>query len=150
MKKLLDKIGNFLRDLFSDVVELVEKKAPLAVMAVQRIKEAIESNGNTIEWLLSKTETEKDDEIYALIKGHLPAVSKELAVIEGLVPEGASDEEALKAYLGYIESKAKAARAKEYIVLASTILQAIITKKMPLEILIIATQKAYHLIFGKK
>lgn len=150
MKKLLDKIGNFLRDLFSDIIDLIENKAPLAVQAVQKIKEGIESNGNTIEWILNKTETEKDNEIYALIKNHLPIVSKELAIIEGLVEEGASDSEAMAAYLGYIESKAKAARAKEYIILASTLLQAVITKKMPLEVLIIATQKAYHLIFKNK
>lgn len=150
MKKLLDKIGNFLRDLFSDVVELVEEKAPLAVKAVQKVKEAIESNGNTIEWILNKTETEKDNEVFALIKGHLPAVSKELAVIEGLVGPEATTAHAMEVYLNYVESKAKAARAKEYIMLASVLLQAIITRKMPLEVLIIATQKAYHLIFGKK
>lgn len=149
-KKLFNQIGDFLRNLFSDIVDIVETKAPKAVQAVQKIKEGIESNGSTIEWIISKTKTEKDDEIYALIKNHLPTVSKELATIEGLVEEGASDEEAMEAYLGYIESKAKAARAKEYIILASTILQAIITRRMPLEILIIATQKAYHLIFKNK
>lgn len=150
MKKLLDQIGNFLRNLFSDFVEVIEAKAPLVVQAVQKIKEAIESNDDTIEWILNKTSTEKDNEVYALIKGYLPSVSKELAIIEGLITEGASDEEAMKAYLGYIESKAKAARAKEYIILASTLLQAVITKKAPLELLIIATQKAYHLIFKNK
>jgi hypothetical protein len=150
MKKLLDKVGNFLRGLFSDVVDLIEDKAPLAVKAVQKVKEGIEANEDTIKWITEKTKTQKDDEVFALIKGHLPAVSKELAVIEGLVDADATPEKAMEVYLKYVESKAKGARAKEYIMLASTLLQAIITKKMPLEILVVASQKAFHLLFGKK
>lgn len=150
MKNLLNKIAEFLRNLLGDIVDVIEKKAPLAVQAVQKIKEGIESNEDTIEFILNKTKTEKDNEVYALIKNHLPTVSKELAIIEGLVPEDADDETAMKIYLEYIEGKAKNARVKEYIILASTILQAIITRKMPIEILVIATQKAYHLIFKNK
>jgi hypothetical protein len=149
MKNLLKKIGNFLRNLIEDVVDVVEAKAPKAVQVVQKVKEAIEEHGGNIEWVLEKTATEQDDEAFVIIKEKLPIVAKELATIEGLVGNEASTEEALAAYMEYIASKTKAARAKEFVILAAMILQAIITKKLPLEILIIATQKAYHLVFGK-
>jgi hypothetical protein len=147
--RFFGKISNVIRDFLGDLVDIIEAKAPIAVKAVQKIKEGIESNEDTIQWIINKTETEVDDEAFALIKQHLPTVAKELATVEGLVGEGASTEEATAAYLKYIEDKAKAARAKEFIILAAALLQALITKKMPLELLILATQKAYHLIFKK-
>jgi len=150
MKNLLKKIGNFLRNLIGDVVDIVETKAPKAVQIVQKIKEAIELHQGSIEWILEKTATEQDDEAFIIIKEKLPVVAKELAAIEGLVGEEASTEEALAIYFEYIASKTKKARAKEYILLSAILLQALITKKLPLEILIVATQKAYHLLFGKK
>lgn len=150
MKNLLKRIGDFLRNLIEDVVDIVEAKAPKAVQIVQKVKEAIEEHDGNIEWILEKTATEQDDEAFIIVKEKLPVVAKELAAIEGLVAEGATTEEALAAYLEYIASKTKKARAKEYILLSAMLLQALITKKLPLEILIVATQKAYHLIFGKK
>lgn len=150
MKNLLKKIGDFLRNLIEDVVDIVEKKAPVAVQVVQKVKVAIEEHGGSIEWILEKTATEQDNEAFIIVKEKLPLVAKELAVIEGLIDEGATTEEAIVAYLDYVSSKTKKARAKEYVILAAMLLQALITKKLPLEILIVATQKAFHLIFGKK
>lgn len=150
MKNLLKRIGDFLRNLIEDVVEVVEAKAPKAVQVVQKVKEAIEEHNGNIEWILEKTATEQDDEAFIIVKEKLPIVAKELAAIEGLVDENATTEEAIAAYMEYIASKTKKARAKEYILLSATLLQALITKKLPLEVLIISTQKAYHLIFGKK
>lgn len=147
--RFFGRISNVIRDFLGDLVGIVEDKASVAVIAVEKIKEGIESNEETIEWILNKTKTEIDNEAFLLIKQHLPTVAKELALIEGLVGEDASVEEAMEAYLKYIESKVKAARAKEYIILASALLQAIINRKLPLELLILATQKAYHLIFKR-
>jgi len=148
-KNLISKVGNFLRNLLDDVVDIVETKAPKAVQIVQKIKEAIEKHNSDIEWVLEKTATEQDDEAFIIIKEKLPMIAKELAIIEGLVGTEATTEEALAIYLDYISSKTKAARAKEFIILSAMILQAIIQKKLPLEILIISTQKAYHLLFRK-
>lgn len=150
MKNIFKKIGDFLRNLLSDAVDIVEEKAPKAVQIVQKVKEAIEEHDGNIEWVLSKTATEQDDEVYNIVKEKLPTVAKELAVIEGLVGDEATPEEAWSIYMQYIASKTKASRAKEFVMLAATILQAIITKKFPLAILIASTQKAYHLLFGKK
>lgn len=149
MKNLLKKIGDFLKNLIEDVVDIVETKSPVAVRIVQRLKEAIEFHQGSIDWVLEKTAIEQDNEAFKIVKEKLPAVAKELAVIEGLVGDSIAPEDALPIYMEYVASKAKKARAKEFVLLAALILQAIITKKLPLEILIVATQKAYHLIFGK-
>jgi hypothetical protein len=150
MKNLLKKIGNFLRNVIKESVDIVEQKAPLAVRLVQKIKEAIEHHNGSIEWVLNETATEQDNETFIIIKDKLPLVVKELATIEELVSEEATVEEAIASYMEYIASKTKKSRAKEYILLSAMLLQALITKKLPLEILIVITQKAYHLIFGKK
>lgn len=146
MKKLFAWISN----LFTKAYDLIETKAPMAVIITQKIKLAIEEHGGSIEWILDQTATEKDNEAYDFIKNKLNYVIKEIAVIDGVVNGVVTPEVATKAYLEYLASKAKEGRAKEYIFLAARILQAIIGKKIPYDLLILATQKAYHLIFGSK
>jgi hypothetical protein len=150
MKNLLKKFGDFLRNFITDAVDIVETKAPKVVQVVQKIKEAIELHQGSIEWILDQSATEKDNEGFDIVKEKLPIIAKELAIIEGLVGDKATAEQATSAYLEYIASKTKISRAKEYIMLSAMLLQALITKKLPLPVLIVATQKAYHILFGKK
>lgn len=146
MKKLLNWISNFLKDIY----DLIEEKAPLAVRITQWVKTAIEEHNGSIEWLLSQTEFEGDDEAYKFFKEKFQIVAKEIAVVDGLVNGVVTTEVATKVYFDYIASKTKAGRVKDIIFLAAMILQAIITKKVPIQALILATQKAYQLIFAKK
>lgn len=146
MKKLLNWISNLLKDIY----DLIEEKAPFAVKVTQYIKTSIEEHGGSIEWMLNQTATERDNEAYYFIRDKLPIVAKEIAVVDGLVNGVVSTEVATKVYFDYIASKTKAGRVKDIVFLAAMILQAIITKKVPIQALILATQKAYHLLFGKK
>ena len=146
MKKLFAWISN----LFTKVYDLIEEKAELAVVITQKVKLAIEEHGGKIEWILDQTATEKDNEAYEFIKNKLTLVIKEIAVVDGLVNQKVTPEVATKVYFDYVAGKAKDGRAKEWIFLSASILQAIIGKKVSIDLLILATQKAYHLIFGKK
>ena len=146
MKKLLNWITNFMKDVY----DLIEEKAPFAVRVTQKVKIAIEEHGGSIEWMLNQTATEKDNEMYYFIRDKFPIVAKEIAVVDGLVNGMVTPEVATKVYFDYIASKTKAGRVKDIIYLAAMILQAIITKKVPDHFLVLATQRAYHLIFGKK
>lgn len=146
----MKKLFTWITGLFKDVYDLIEEKAPLAVRVTQWIKTAIEEHNGSIEWLLNQTEFEGDNEAYDFIKNKLPIVAKEIAVVDGLVNGVVSTEVATKVYFDYIASKTKTGRAKEIIWLAGMILQAILTKKFPIPFMILATQKAYHLLFGKK
>lgn len=148
--KLLDKIGAFIRKAFSDLSDLLEEKAPIAVQVTQAMKEAIEEHDGKFEWVLTKLENENATKAYQFAKDNLPELVKELAILDGLVGTATSKEEAWWKYVRYIEGKLKAGRRKEWISIASEVLGMIIAKKVPTSALIIATQKAYHLIFGKK
>ena len=146
MKNLFKWISN----LFNKAYDLIEDKAPMAVIITQKVKLAIEHHNGSIEWILDQTATEKDNEAFEFIKQKLDIVIKEMAVIDGIVSDNLKPELATKAYLEYLAGKAKESRVKDYIMLAARILQAIIGKKIPYDLLILATQKAYHLIFGSK
>jgi len=145
MKNLFKWISN----LFTKAYDLIEIKAPMAVIITQKVKLAIEEHNGSIEWILDQTATEKDNEAYEFIKNKLGIVIKEIAVIDGIVSDNLKPELATEAYLKYLESKAKESRAKDYIFLAAKILQAVIGKKIPYDLLVLATQKAYRILFGK-
>jgi hypothetical protein len=145
MKNLFKWISN----LFTKAYDLIEIKAPLAVIITQKVKLAIEEHNGSIEWILDQTATEKDNEAYEFIKNKLGIVIKEVAVIDGIVSDNLKPELATEAYLKYLESKTKEGRAKDYIFLAAKILQAVIGKKIPYDLLVLATQKAYRILFGK-
>ena len=145
MKNLFKWISN----LFTKAYDLIEIKAPLAVIITQKVKLAIEEHNGSIEWILDQTATEKDNEAYEFIKNKLGIVIKEIAVIDGIVSDNLKPELATGAYLKYLESKAKEGRAKDYIFLAAKILQAVIGKKIPYDLLVLSTQKAYRILFGK-
>lgn len=145
MKKLFAWISN----LFSKTFDFIEEKAPLAVIITQKVKEAIEKHNGSIEWILDQTATELDNQAHDFIKDKLGIVIKEIAVIDGLINEKVHPEVATKIYFDYIASKAKESRAKEWIYLSAKILQAILGKKLPVNLLILATQKAYRILFGK-
>jgi hypothetical protein len=150
MKKLFEKIGNFLRNVFADISEQLEEKAPLAVRVVNYVKEGIEDHGGSIEWILDKTVTQKDNDAYDFIKDKLPHLIKELTILDGLAGDETPLAETWQTYVEYISMKMKDGRAKDWIFLAGDILGFIINRKAPIAGLIIATQKAFHLLFGKK
>jgi hypothetical protein len=150
MRKLLEWIGNAIRSIVRDVHEVIELRAPLAVNITEKVKDAIERHDSTIEYLLDRTATEKDNQAYDFIKSNLPALVREIAILDGLASENDSHEKAWAAYSNYILGKKKEGRAKEWANLAAKILLAIINKKFPFELAVMATQKAFHLIFGKK
>jgi len=150
LKEIMKKLFAWISNLFTKAYDLIEVKAPMAVIITQKIKIAIESHGGSIEWILDQTESEKDNEAYEFIVLKLNGVIKEIAVIDGIVSDNLKPEYATEAYLKYLASKTKESRVKDYILLAARILQAIIGKKIPYDLLILATQKAYHLIFGSK
>jgi hypothetical protein len=145
MKKLFAWISN----LFNKTYDLIEEKAPLAVIITQKVKDAIEKHNGSIEWILDQTATEADNKAYEFIQDKLGIVVKEIAVIDGLINERVDPDMAVKIYFDYLASKAKESRAKEWIFLAAKILQAIIGRKIPVDLLILATQKAYRILFGK-
>jgi len=145
MKNLFKWISN----LFTKAYDLIEIKAPLAVIITQKVKLAIEEHNGSIEWILDQTATEKDNEAYEFIKNKLGIVIKEIAVIDGIVSDNLKPELATKAYLEYLAGKAKESRVKDYIMMAAKILQAVIGKKIPYDLLVLATQKAYRILFGK-
>jgi len=150
IKKTMKKLFAWISNLFTKAYDLIETKAPMAVIITQKVKLAIEEHGGSIEWILDQTATEKDNEAYEFIKQKLNIVIKEIAIIDGIVSDNLKPELATKAYLEYLANKAKESRVKDYIMIAARILQAIIGKKVPYDLLILATQKAYHLIFGSK
>lgn len=149
-KRLIISVGDFLRRFFGDASEILESKAPVAVRVVGYLKDGIEKHDATIQALLDRTATEKDNEAYDFIKDNLPALVKELALIDGLADEFDSTGTAWKKYTSYLSRKAKGARAKDWIYLAGQVLSWILLKKVPIQAAIIATQKAFQLIFGKK
>jgi len=149
IKKTMKKLFAWISNLFTKAYDLIETKAPMAVIITQKVKLAIEEHNGSIEWILDQTATEKDNEAYEFIKNKLGIVIKEIAVIDGIVSDNLKPELATEAYLKYLESKTKESRAKDYIFLAAKILQAVIGKKIPYDLLVLATQKAYRILFGK-
>jgi len=149
MKKLFNWITTKLKSVFSDLFELIEDKAPLAVMITNKIKEVIEKHDGKIEWLLDQTATPLDNQVYSFIKSKLPGVIKEIAVVDGLVSDNLQDEMAMKIYFEYLASKQKEGRAKEWILIAAKVLMALFAKKVPFDLAVLATQKAYSILFNK-
>jgi uncharacterized protein (DUF342 family) len=150
LMKLLKKIADFFRGAFSDFTDLLEEKAGTAVQITQAVKEAIEKHDGSIQWVLEHLKINGMNEAYAIAKEKLPAIVKELALIDSLVAPGQSQEQAWTAYTVYISGKVKNARRKEWVMLSAEILGAVIGKKVNLAFLIMATQRAYQLIFNKK
>jgi hypothetical protein len=148
--KLLKKIGDFFREAFSDLTDLLEEKAGTAVQITQAVKEAIEKHNGSIEWVLEHLQINGLHKAHKVAKHQLPMVVHELALIDGLVKVGQSQEDAWKAYTDYVASKVKDGRKKEWVLLSAEMLGMIIGKKVNLAFLIMATQRAYQLIFNKK
>ena len=149
MKEVLKSIGIFIKKFLGSTFDFVEKQAPKAVKVVQVFKSGIEEHGEDIEKILALSESEKDDEVFIFIKNELPKIAKELAIIDGLVDGDIPEKEALQIYASYILSKRKEGRAKEFIFLAAKVLGAILGKQLPIDVLVMVTQKAYRLIFKK-
>jgi len=149
MDRILKSIGDIIRRVLGSALELVESKAPKAVKVTQAFKEGLEQYGGDIEALLDLTKTEKDNEVFDFIRDELPKLAKEIAFVDGLVDADVSDQEALKIYATYILSKRKEGRAKEFIFLSAKVLGAILGKQMPIDILVMVTQKFYRLLFKK-
>jgi hypothetical protein len=148
--KLFQKIGNWIRNKFSNISDVIEDKAPDAVILTQTIKTAIEKHEGSIEWVLDELKLRGLSNLHDFAKRNLPVIIHELSLIDGLIPSGSSQDEAWKAYTGHIASKMKNARVKEWVNLAATILGALLFRtKAPRSVLIMATQFAYERIFGK-
>lgn len=150
MKKLFQWIGNAIRSIVTDIHELIELNAPLAVQYTEIIKEAIEKHEGSIEWVLSEVKFKLGEEAYQIAKQKLPKLITELTKIDGLIEGEVEPDVAFKIYSEYILSKLKEGRAKEWVNMAAKILIAIIGRKFPTDLAIMATQKAFHLLFGKK
>jgi len=144
--KLLKQIAEFIRKVFTDISDELEEKAPLAVRLTDYIKEGINANDGTIQWLLDRTATKKDNEAYEFFKNKLPVIGKELAIIDGLANDNTTPEESWSNYVSYIASKSNKAQTKEWIFISGEILGFILTKKSPpIQILIMAVQRAFQL-----
>jgi len=150
MKKLLQWIGNAIRSIVTDIHELIEINAPAAVKLTEKVKEAIEKHNGSIEWILDQTATEQDNKVYEFVQAKLPLILKEIAIIDGLVQSHHTTEEAFRIYSQWILSKQKEGRAKEWANIAAKILIAIVGRKFPTDLAIMATQRAFHILFGKK
>lgn len=148
--KILKKIADFFRDKFNDLSELLEENADVAVQITQAVKEAIEKHDGSIQFVLDHLQVNGLNKAYNVAKIKLPKVVEELALIDSLVKPGQSQEEAWKAYTDYITQKTKEGRRKEWVMLSADLLGAIISKKVSPAFLIMATQRAYQLIFKKK
>lgn len=148
--KILKKLADFFRDKFSDLTEILEENAGTAVQITQAVKEAIEKHDGSIQWVLDHLKVNGLQKAYNVAKYQLPFVVHELALVDSLVKPGQSQEEAWKAYTDYITQKAKEGRRKEWVMLSADLLGAIISKKVSPAFLIMATQRAYQLIFKKK
>lgn len=153
MKKLLDiiiKVSDILKNVIGDIFELVEKKSIVAVKAVNEVKDVIEKNDDIFDWVFNKVGDKKGDEVYDVIKDTLPKVAHKIGVVEGFIHEYTSPEAATVALLERLKEKNKEGRAKDWIYLSASLLVAIINKKMPLDLAVMATQKAFRGLFGKK
>jgi hypothetical protein len=144
--KLLKKIAEF----FKDTSAILEENAPVAVQITQAVKEAVEKHDGSITWVLEHLKANGLHKAYNVAKNHLPLVVHELAMVEDLVKYGQNNLEAWDAYTLHIGKKIKDARKKEWVILSAEILGAIVGKKVNLAFLIMATQRAYQLIFKKK
>jgi tRNA U55 pseudouridine synthase TruB len=149
MKELLRKIGNFIRTIVSDIYEIAEEKAPLAVLATQKVKDFIEKNQVGLEALVKKTESTKDDEALDAILKYLPVVSKKILVADGFISENESELIAAEKLLILLRDTHKEGRIKYWIVLAAEMLLAILGRKLPLNVLVMATQAAFAKLFTK-
>lgn len=150
MKNLLKWIGDVIRTLVTDIHKIVEEKAPLAVQYTEIIKEGIEKHEGSIEWVLSQIKFEMGDQAYQVAKEKLPLVIVELTKIDGLIEGEVAPDVAFKIYSEYILSKLKEGRGKEWANVAAKIIVALVGKKFPTDLAIMATQRAYHLLFGNK
>ena len=148
--KLLKKIADFFREKFSDLSDLLEENAGTAVQITQAVKEAIEKHDGSIQWVLEHLQVNGLEKAYNVAKLHLPVIVNELALVDSLVKPGQSQEQAWIAYTTYVSKKVKEGRKKEWVMLSAEILGAVIGKKVNLAFLIMATQRAYQLIFNKK
>ena len=150
INQLLTWVRTTVLKIVTDIFDLVEEKGPEAVKLAQKVKQAIEDHDPKVNWLLTLTENEKDDQTYAFIKVKLPVLIHELTVLDGLVHPDTSPEVAARVYADFILNKQKEGRAKEWVNLAAKILIAILGKKIPMDIAIMATQRFYRKLFGKK
>lgn len=148
--RLFQKIGNWIRNAFSDISEVIEDKAPEAVQLTQLIKQSIESHNGSIQWVLDRLKEKKLNSLYNFAKDRLPDLIHELAIIDGLAEKTTPKDQAWSAYSMYLQTKIKSARVKEWVAISANILSAIIGRKAPESLLIIATQWAYERLFGKK
>jgi hypothetical protein len=150
MKNLLKWIADVIRNLVTDIYKIVEEKAPLAVKYTEIIKEGIEKHEGSIEWVLSQIKFEMGEQAYQIAKEKLPIVIAELVKIDGLIEDEVDPDVAFKIYAQYVLSKLKDGRGKEWANIAAKIVVALVGKKFPTDLAIMATQRAYHLLFGNK
>lgn len=149
MKNWIKSIGDWIRNTFSNVHDQLEVKGPVAVKAVQKFKESIEEHEGSLQWIVQQTRMDGDDEVLEFVLTKLPSLVKEMAIVDGLASHSDSIDEAWIAYTRYLKSKMKESRVKDWVMLAAQALGMIITRKAPIQVLIIAGQKAFQLLFGK-
>lgn len=153
MKKLIEllvKVSDLLKNFIGDLFDLVEDKSEIAVKAVNELKDVVEKNDDIFDWVFNKVGDKKGDEVYDVIKNVLPKVALQIGIIEGFVSKQTSPQAATVALLQNLKEKQKEGRVKDWIYLSASLLVAIVNKKLPLDIAVLATQKAFRSLFGKK
>ncbi len=150
MRELLKKIGDFIRRLVKDIYSIAEENSPKAVKATQAIKEWVETREGTLQDLVARTQTTKDDEALEIILKYLPQVSKKVMVADGFISEQEDEVEAANKLLIMLRDQYKEGRVKYWIILAAEFLMAIIGKRFPFNAAVLLTQQAFSKLFGKE
>lgn len=129
MKKILNKIGDWLRSTFK-YYSVYEVNAKYAIQVVNALKTIANSNVLNVAVLLTKSPT--DDKILNAAKVALEQAAKHLVIMQGTFHQGMTNEDIIKELVRILQTEFRAQQAVFYVQLAGLITQSLSDGKISL------------------
>lgn len=142
MKKTLLKISLWLKSIFSNSLNYLERRAGGAVELVNVIKSVLDSPITTAIAVL--TPTKVDDELLYQAKRYVNSVANSMAIFKGILDATSSDEETIKAIVDHLKTLSLDQKTAFYVEFSGRLAQYLSDGKITLAEGIMLTQMIYN------
>jgi hypothetical protein len=146
-KNLLKRLGEFLAKTLGGLFDVADRNADAVVVAVEWLQGILDKKADKLESLTARTKTKIDDKALALAKAKLPGVLKGVKESAEILKGNETDAEIIEAVRAKISLPTATDRRRFYTDVAAGLLQAVVSKKLPVWLTIILVQWAFGRVF---
>lgn len=147
MKKILTKIGDWIKARFIDGYAVLKMNSAAAVKVTQAFKTFVDSP--VADLLTALIPGELDDELKYKLRLVLPQVYARIAIAHNIITAESNPTTALQEIKAYIESLGVQARRDWWVLMSANVLEAISDGNLTYSELVRITQDAYDEIYKK-